>query len=204
MTLFFRALSDVDLDAPALAPLEHAFYDEAKRQRAEPAFNDWLARYAARVRRDPRRRPSAARRMHAGQPPLRPAQLPRAGSRSTAPSRATMRASKTCSTSYAVPTTVSPAAISSRSAGPTGHAAARVARCCLAAASLAPRALDAGHASCRKPLLGRKGERSFPPPRGPPLPEGRGGPALELPGQCVHCTVLLTTQSYLDVVDLYV
>ena len=61
MTLFFRALSDVDLDAPALAPLEPAFYDEAKRQRAEPAFNDWLARYVARVRRDPL--PPAERRL---------------------------------------------------------------------------------------------------------------------------------------------
>jgi len=52
MTLFFRALGDVDPAAPDLAPLGTAFYDEAKRQRAGPAFADWLRRYAARVRRD--------------------------------------------------------------------------------------------------------------------------------------------------------
>ena len=52
MTLFFRALAEVDPGAPTLAPLGGAFYDEAKRRRAEPELNDWLARYAARVRRD--------------------------------------------------------------------------------------------------------------------------------------------------------
>jgi uncharacterized protein YdiU (UPF0061 family) len=52
MTLFFRALADVDLDGPTLAPLRDAFYDEAKRQQSEPAFIGWLARYAARVRSD--------------------------------------------------------------------------------------------------------------------------------------------------------
>ncbi len=52
MTLFFRALSDVEIDAPTLAPLHGAFYDEAKRQHAEPAFMAWLTRYASRVRRD--------------------------------------------------------------------------------------------------------------------------------------------------------
>ncbi|NDP43578.1 MAG: YdiU family protein [Aromatoleum sp.] len=52
MTLFFRALADVNLDAPALAPFGDAFYDDAKRRRAEPEFNDWLARYAARAGRD--------------------------------------------------------------------------------------------------------------------------------------------------------
>ena len=52
MTLFFRALSDVDLASPKLAPLGHAFYDEARRERAAPAFEEWLERHAARVRRD--------------------------------------------------------------------------------------------------------------------------------------------------------
>ena len=72
MTLFFRALSDVDLalpsPAPTLSPFAEAFYDDAKRANAEPQFNDWLARYATRVRRD--NLPSAARqaRMHAANP----------------------------------------------------------------------------------------------------------------------------------------
>ncbi|HJW46441.1 MAG TPA: YdiU family protein [Lysobacter sp.] len=52
MTLFFRALAEVDIDAPSLVPLAHAFYDESKRETAVPAFNEWLARYAARVRED--------------------------------------------------------------------------------------------------------------------------------------------------------
>ena len=45
-----------------------AFYDDAKRANAEPQFNDWLARYVTRVRRD--NLPSAARqaRMHAANP----------------------------------------------------------------------------------------------------------------------------------------
>jgi len=52
MTIFFRALSDVDLNAPSLASFSDAFYDDAKRLSAEPEFNAWLARYATRVRRD--------------------------------------------------------------------------------------------------------------------------------------------------------
>ncbi len=52
MTIFFRALADVNADAPSLAPLEEAFYDGAKRQSAEAEFNAWLTRYAARLRDD--------------------------------------------------------------------------------------------------------------------------------------------------------
>jgi uncharacterized protein YdiU (UPF0061 family) len=52
MTIFFRALADIDLQKPALTPLEGAFYNEDKRARAEAGFNDWLVRYAARVRND--------------------------------------------------------------------------------------------------------------------------------------------------------
>ena len=51
MTLFF-ALADVDIEAPTLAPLHDAFYDESKQRDAEPAFSEWLTRYAARVVRD--------------------------------------------------------------------------------------------------------------------------------------------------------
>jgi len=68
MTLFFRALSDVDLDAPTLAPLSHAFYGEAKQRRTEPAFTDWLARYSARVRRDSLPPGERRSRMHAANP----------------------------------------------------------------------------------------------------------------------------------------
>jgi uncharacterized protein YdiU (UPF0061 family) len=52
MTLFFRALAGVDTQAPALAPLADAFYDDGKRDAAEPAFAAWLSRYTARVRGD--------------------------------------------------------------------------------------------------------------------------------------------------------
>ncbi|MFC4527738.1 YdiU family protein [Dyella halodurans] len=55
MTLFFRALGDVDMQAPSLAPSQEAFYDEVKRVEAEPAFLAWLVRYAARVADDPLR-----------------------------------------------------------------------------------------------------------------------------------------------------
>jgi uncharacterized protein YdiU (UPF0061 family) len=68
MTLFFRALSEVDLEAPTLAPLEHAFYDEARRKQAEAGFVDWLSRYAARVRRDGLPAAERRARMHAANP----------------------------------------------------------------------------------------------------------------------------------------
>ena len=52
MTLFFRALADVDPDSPALEPLHGAFYDPAKREAAAPRLIEWLARHARRVRGD--------------------------------------------------------------------------------------------------------------------------------------------------------
>jgi Uncharacterized conserved protein len=52
MTIFFRHLADVDVEAPSLTPLDEAFYDAAKRQESEPAFIAWLDRYATRTRRD--------------------------------------------------------------------------------------------------------------------------------------------------------
>jgi uncharacterized protein YdiU (UPF0061 family) len=52
MTIFFRALADVDLAAPSLQPFRAAFYDSAKMHDAEPALLAWLARYAARTARD--------------------------------------------------------------------------------------------------------------------------------------------------------
>ena len=50
MTLFFRALADVDVVDPTLAPVREAFYDETKLSAATPALLEWLRRYAARVR----------------------------------------------------------------------------------------------------------------------------------------------------------
>jgi uncharacterized protein YdiU (UPF0061 family) len=52
MTIFFRRLADVDVEAPALAPVEDAFYDVGKRQASERAFGEWLNQYAARARQD--------------------------------------------------------------------------------------------------------------------------------------------------------
>jgi serine/tyrosine/threonine adenylyltransferase len=60
MTLWFRALIDIDPDTPTLALLEDAFYDIAKRDAHAPQFDDWLQRYAARLRDDPL--PADARR----------------------------------------------------------------------------------------------------------------------------------------------
>ncbi len=53
MTLWFRALADVDAQAPMLATFNEAFYDEAKQGEAAPALNAWLARYVARLADDP-------------------------------------------------------------------------------------------------------------------------------------------------------
>ena len=68
MTIFFRALADVDAETPALAPFADAFYDEAKRAASEPDFTAWLARYAARVRRDPTHTQQRRARMYAANP----------------------------------------------------------------------------------------------------------------------------------------
>ena len=68
MTLFFRALADVDPAAPALALMAHAFYDDAKRQRTEPEFAAWLARYGARVRGDGSAPAARRARMQAANP----------------------------------------------------------------------------------------------------------------------------------------
>ncbi|MEO8754863.1 MAG: protein adenylyltransferase SelO [Casimicrobiaceae bacterium] len=52
MTIFFRALAEVDLAAPTLAPLADAFYDVNRKTAMAPEFAAWLAVYAARVLRD--------------------------------------------------------------------------------------------------------------------------------------------------------
>ncbi|MGH8106916.1 MAG: protein adenylyltransferase SelO family protein, partial [Arenimonas sp.] len=50
MTLFFRALADIDLNAASLTPFESAFYDQALRNEHGSEFLDWLSRYAARIK----------------------------------------------------------------------------------------------------------------------------------------------------------
>jgi uncharacterized protein YdiU (UPF0061 family) len=52
MTIFHRALANVNIDAPSVEPLSEAFYDDAKRERFEPKFVEWLETFAARVRED--------------------------------------------------------------------------------------------------------------------------------------------------------
>jgi uncharacterized protein YdiU (UPF0061 family) len=54
MTLFFRALADLDVEHPSLALFVEAFYDEAKREQAQADFVAWLQRYAARIRQEAR------------------------------------------------------------------------------------------------------------------------------------------------------
>jgi protein adenylyltransferase len=68
MTIFFRALSEVDVARPAMAPLENAFYDEARREQHGPQFNEWLNRYAARVRDDALSPAQRQEKMHSTNP----------------------------------------------------------------------------------------------------------------------------------------
>lgn len=68
MTLWFRALADVDPQAPSLQPMGDAFYDEAKRRQAEPSLAEWLARYAARLGNDTLSATERRTRMQAANP----------------------------------------------------------------------------------------------------------------------------------------
>lgn len=52
MTIFFRALAEIDLQMPSPEPLRTAFYDQARMHASEQEFSAWLSRYAARVRSD--------------------------------------------------------------------------------------------------------------------------------------------------------
>jgi uncharacterized protein YdiU (UPF0061 family) len=54
MTLFFRALIDIDPASPDPALLVPAFYDTAKQAAGEAALVDWLSRYSARLADDDR------------------------------------------------------------------------------------------------------------------------------------------------------
>jgi serine/tyrosine/threonine adenylyltransferase len=68
MTLFFRALSDIDPAAPTAEPLQHAFYDDGKRAGGEVYLHNWLDDYAKRLREDPLTREERTKRMHAANP----------------------------------------------------------------------------------------------------------------------------------------
>lgn len=68
MTLFFRALANIDIEAPSVATLGHSFYDDAKRKTDEANFVEWLARYAQRVRRDGLSLDARRARMNAANP----------------------------------------------------------------------------------------------------------------------------------------
>jgi uncharacterized protein YdiU (UPF0061 family) len=54
MSLWFRALAELDLAQPRLSALREAFYDLELMQAQQPALEDWLRRYAARAQRDGR------------------------------------------------------------------------------------------------------------------------------------------------------
>ena len=68
MTLWFRGLSRADPEDPSLAPLEAAFYDEARRDATAPALLAWLARLGARVREDGMDPPARRAAMDAANP----------------------------------------------------------------------------------------------------------------------------------------
>jgi uncharacterized protein YdiU (UPF0061 family) len=53
MTIFFRALASLDLDAPSLDPLREAFYSDEKVAADEAELIAWLGAYAARARSEP-------------------------------------------------------------------------------------------------------------------------------------------------------
>ena len=68
MTIFFRALADLDPGAPSFSLFADAFYDEAKRREAEPGFMSWLGRYAVRVHGDGLPPAERRARIHAANP----------------------------------------------------------------------------------------------------------------------------------------
>jgi uncharacterized protein YdiU (UPF0061 family) len=68
MTIFFRALSELDLERPSLAPFADAFYDEAKLEAARASFDEWLRMYAARARSDDTSTEERRERMHRANP----------------------------------------------------------------------------------------------------------------------------------------
>jgi len=68
MTLWFRALADLDANAPTLAVFDDAFYDESKKLAATSDFNEWLAKYVARLADDPQSAEQRRTGMNAANP----------------------------------------------------------------------------------------------------------------------------------------
>ncbi len=68
MTLWFRALADVDVRVPTLELFADAFYDEAKKLQAAPDLDAWLARYVARLDDDAQSREQRRASMQATNP----------------------------------------------------------------------------------------------------------------------------------------
>ena len=68
MTLWFRALADVDLQTPSLQPFSQAFYDAIARDAHTDALLDWLRRYAARRIDDPLPEDARRERMRMANP----------------------------------------------------------------------------------------------------------------------------------------
>ncbi|GAB2615699.1 protein adenylyltransferase SelO [Novilysobacter erysipheiresistens] len=68
MTLFFRALAEVDPAAPSRDLFAEAFYDEDKHEAAVPTLDDWLGRYAVRLRDDSLDAAARRQRMDAANP----------------------------------------------------------------------------------------------------------------------------------------
>ncbi|KRA74157.1 hypothetical protein ASD78_11665 [Lysobacter sp. Root667] len=70
MTLWFRALSDLDLASsePSLQPFAQAFYSPERRAEHEPALLAWLLRYRARIAADAWPAGERSARMRAANP----------------------------------------------------------------------------------------------------------------------------------------
>lgn len=68
MTLAFRALADIDPNAPSLAPLHEAFYRDDLRERHAGDWQAWLDDYAARLRADGEAPSVRRQRMYAVNP----------------------------------------------------------------------------------------------------------------------------------------
>ncbi|MET4676010.1 MULTISPECIES: protein adenylyltransferase SelO [unclassified Luteibacter] len=68
MTIFYRALAALDLEAPSVDTVAEAFYDDARRDAVEPAMLLWLRRYAARLRDDGASPAERMALMHASNP----------------------------------------------------------------------------------------------------------------------------------------